>query len=91
MTDDRGQKSEGREPDERRVSGVRFQVSERGEQKTEALDCGLDVQSAESRAHGAEDRIKKWEVGMRPPARKGHRGLRPGGKGEKKEGEKLGR
>jgi hypothetical protein len=24
----------------------------------------------------------KVEVGMRPPARRGHRGLRPGGKGE---------
>jgi hypothetical protein len=31
--------------------------------------------------------IWKWEVGMRPPARRGLR-LRPGGKAEKKEGGK---
>ena len=27
-----------------------------------------------------EDRVLKSEVGMRPPARRGNRGLRPGGK-----------
>jgi hypothetical protein len=33
--------------------------------------------------------IGNAEVGMRPPARRGHRGLRPGGKAGKKEAGKL--
>jgi hypothetical protein len=37
------------------------------------------------RAEGRGQRLLNSEVGMRPPARRGNRGLRPGGKSEKRE------
>jgi hypothetical protein len=43
------------------------------------------------RSKESAERLWNSEGGMRPPARRGHRGLRPGGKAEKKEGERLGR
>jgi hypothetical protein len=40
-------------------------------------------QKSVDRRQKSEDRVWKWEVGMRPPARRGHRGLRPEGKSGK--------
>jgi hypothetical protein len=43
---------------------------------------GVSKKVTDSRCQKTEDREKDVEVGMRPPARRGHRGLRPGGKAE---------
>ncbi len=69
MTDDRRQMTEDR----------RQMTEDRG-QKTEEQECG----SRNAECGIEEHRTEEQECGMRPPARRGHRGLRPGGNGKAK-------
>jgi len=69
MTEDRGQRAEGR-----------GQGTESRGQRTE--DRGLKTGYRGQRTEDGGQRRLNSEFGMRPPAHRGHRGLRPGGNAE---------
>ena len=76
MTDVRCQTPEGR--GQRAVD--RGQGTEGSGQRTE--DRGLKTGDRGQRTEDGGQRRLNSEFGMRPPARRGHRGLRPGGNAE---------